>query len=181
MLMRQFILCFVFSVSVCINGVLLAQAPESETGHAVQMFDGKSLDGWDADPKFWSIEDGAITGRTTAENPTKGNTFCIWKGGDASDFEMNFEFRIEAHNSGFQFRSFPLAGATDRWRLGGYQADFDKANRWSGTLFGERFRTILAKRGESAVINGAKMNKAQKTKTGRSKKSRSPRRRRQAG
>ena len=75
------------------TGQIVAEAP-------VQMFDGKTLDGWDADPKFWTVEDGAITGRTTKENPTKGNTFCIWKGGEAGDFELNLEFRIEAHNSG---------------------------------------------------------------------------------
>ena len=130
----------------------------------IEMFDGKTLDGWDADPKFWSVEDGAITGRTTKQNPTKGNTFCIWKGGDASDFELNLEFRIEGHNSGIQFRSFPLPNAPDRWRLGGYQADFDAANNWSGTLFGEKFRTILAKRGERSVITGAKMNNGKKPK-----------------
>ena len=31
------------------------------------LFDGKSLDGWDGRPEFWSVEDGAIVGRTTAE------------------------------------------------------------------------------------------------------------------
>ena len=45
----------------------------------VALFDGKSLDGWDGNPKFWSVEDGAITGQTTKENPTKGNTFLIWR------------------------------------------------------------------------------------------------------
>ena len=139
------------------TGQIVAEAP-------VQMFDGKTLDGWDADPKFWTVEDGAITGRTTKENPTKGNTFCIWKGGEAGDFELNLEFRIEAHNSGVQFRSFPLPGAKDRWRLGGYQADFDAANHWSGTLFGEKFRTVLAKRGENSTVTGAKMSKTKRPK-----------------
>ena len=130
----------------------------------IRMFDGKTLNGWDADPKFWSVEDGAITGQTTKENPTKGNTFCIWNGGEAGDFELNLEFRIEAFNSGVQFRSFPLPGASDRWRLGGYQADFDKANQWSGTLFGEKFRTILSKRGQNTIITGAKMSTGKRPK-----------------
>jgi len=41
------------------------------------LFDGKTLKGWDGDPKFWSVQDGAIVGQTTKENPTKGNTFII--------------------------------------------------------------------------------------------------------
>ena len=32
----------------------------------VSLFDGKTLEGWDGDPKFWTVEDGAITGTTTS-------------------------------------------------------------------------------------------------------------------
>ena len=28
----------------------------------VSIFDGKTLDGWDGNPKFWRVEDGAIVG-----------------------------------------------------------------------------------------------------------------------
>ena len=62
-----------------------------ESAPKIRMFDGKTLKGWDGDPKFWSVEDGAITGKTTEENKTKGNTFCIWTGGDADNFELNFD------------------------------------------------------------------------------------------
>ena len=33
------------------------------------MFNGKDLTGWDGEPGYWSVEDGAITGKTTAEKP----------------------------------------------------------------------------------------------------------------
>ena len=53
------------------------QAVAAEKGFK-SIFDGKSLKGWNGDPKFWSVQDGAITGKTTKENPTKGNTFiCL--------------------------------------------------------------------------------------------------------
>ena len=45
------------------------------------LFDGKTLKNWDGNPAFWSVKDGAITGQTTKENPTKGNTFIIYCGG----------------------------------------------------------------------------------------------------
>ena len=71
---------------------------------------------------------------------------------------MKVQYRILAHNSGFQYRSFKLPGNNDGWRVGGYQADFDYDNKWAGTNYGEKFRDILAKRGEKAEITGAKMS-----------------------
>jgi hypothetical protein len=112
------------------------------------LFDGSSLDGWDGDSRFWTIEDGAITGRTTAENPTQGNTFLIWRGGQVEDFDLRLKFRIEGGNSGIQYRSREVGN----WVIAGYQADFDAAGQWTGILYDERGRGILAKRGEKVVL-----------------------------
>jgi hypothetical protein len=124
-----------------------------------ELFDGKTLSGWDGNPKFWSVQDGLITGLTTAQTPTEGNTFIIYTAGNAdktpvefADFEAKIQYRIHAGNSGVQYRSFKLPGANDGWRVGGYQADFDFAKQWAGTNYGEKFRGILAKRGEKAEI-----------------------------
>ncbi|MGF1583672.1 MAG: family 16 glycoside hydrolase [Gemmataceae bacterium] len=123
----------------------------------VSIFDGKTLKGWDGDPKFWSVKDNAITGQTTKENPTKGNTFIIWKGGETADFELKLEYRIVGNNkqgranSGIQYRSFKRKGA-DRWRIGGYQADFETGKTYSGILYGEGFRGILCLRGKKTVL-----------------------------
>ena len=76
----------------------------------VELFDGKTLEGWDGDSAFWKIEDGLITGQTTKDRPTKGNTFCVWQGGEVGDFELVFEYRIDGGNSGFQYRSFQKPG-----------------------------------------------------------------------
>ncbi|QDT12046.1 3-keto-disaccharide hydrolase [Planctomycetes bacterium K23_9] len=116
------------------------------------LFDGKTMEGWSGNPKFWTITDGAITGITTPDSVTEGNTFCVYKDEFEGDFELMFDFRIEGHNSGVQYRSFRLEGAADEWRIGGYQADMDAAKQWAGTLYGEKFRGILAKRGERAVL-----------------------------
>src|SRR5688572_1553653 len=61
---------------------------------AKSLFDGKTLDGWKGSEKFWSVKDGAITGQTTKENPTNGNTFLIWQGGEIGDFELKLQFKI---------------------------------------------------------------------------------------
>jgi hypothetical protein len=117
------------------------------------IFDGKTLDGWDGNPDLWRVEDGAITGQTTPEKPLKSNSFLIWRQGEVDDFEIRFDYRFvtPAGNSGLQYRSFedPKAG---RWVVGGYQADFEAGDRYSGILYGERFRGILADRGQETVI-----------------------------
>src|SRR4051812_4994283 len=41
----------------------------------------KDLVGWEGDTRLWSFKEGIVKGQTTTENPTKGNTFLIWKGG----------------------------------------------------------------------------------------------------
>jgi len=114
------------------------------------IFNGKDLSGWDGDPQFWSVEDGMITGQTTKEKPTKGNTFLIWRDGKVDDFELRLKFKIIGGNSGIQYRSKEM----DKWVIGGYQADFEAGETYSGILYEERGRGILALRGQKTVIRG---------------------------
>ncbi len=129
-------------------GVSQSQAEENDGFKAI--FDGKTLEGWDGNPKFWRVEDGAITGQTTSDNPTKGNTFIIWQGDDVGDFELKLKYRIVGGNSGIQYRSFEVEN--EKWVVGGYQADLEAGDRYSGILYGERFRGILADRGEKTAL-----------------------------
>jgi 3-keto-disaccharide hydrolase len=118
-------------------------AEERDAGF-VQLFDGKTLTGWDGNPKLWSVVDGAIVGRTTPENPTKGNTFLIWRHGLLCDFELRLSWKIEGGNSGVQYRSRDYG----KWVSGGYQADIDANHRYTGILYEERGRGIMVNRGE---------------------------------
>ncbi len=131
-----------------------AWAADEAEGGFVSLFDGRSLDGWQGKPQFWSVRDDVITGQTTAENPTKGNTFLIWRGGKLADFELRLQFRMVGGNSGIQYRSTEY----DDFVVGGYQADFDASGRYVGILYEERGRGILALRGQRVTIgaDGAK-------------------------
>ncbi|RYD84537.1 MAG: DUF1080 domain-containing protein [Verrucomicrobiaceae bacterium] len=115
-----------------------------------QLFNGKNLDGWNGLPSFWSVKDGAITGQTTAENPTKGNTFLVWQGGQPGDFELHFKYKLDGGNSGVQYRSKVLD--RPKFIVGGYQADFEAGKTYSGILYEEQGRGILAQRGQKVVV-----------------------------
>ncbi len=117
-----------------------------------QIFNGTSLDGWDGDPTFWRVEGGAIVGETTPDKPIGENSFIIWRGGRTADFDLKLEFRINAGNSGVQYRSRALVpgaeGVKGQWVLAGYQADIDFNNQYTGMLYEERGRGFLAPRGQ---------------------------------
>jgi hypothetical protein len=119
------------------------------------IFDGKTLNGWDGDPAFWRVENGAIVGETKAGAIPKQNTFLIWRGGSPSNFELMADYRLTGGNSGIQYRSAELPDL--RWAMKGYQADIDAAQQYTGQIYEERGRGFLALRGQSvSVATGAK-------------------------
>jgi hypothetical protein len=123
----------------------------------VEIFNGSDLTGWEGNPKLWSVKDGAITGQTTADNPTKGNTFLIWTNGTLVDFELRCSFKLVpgdsqgSANSGIQYRSKVADPAN--WVVHGYQADMEAGPTYSGILYEEGGRGIMAGRGEKVVWN----------------------------
>lgn len=140
-------LTFLSLLLVLVAPALSAIGADEEGFTAI--FDGKSLDGWEGDPKLWSVEDGAITGQTSDAEPIEYNTFLKWANGEVDDFELKLQYRIFGGNSGIQIRSFEL---DKPFAIGGYQADFEAGEQWSGTNYGEQFRGVLAKRGEKTEI-----------------------------
>jgi dienelactone hydrolase len=127
-------------------------ASANENGF-VSLFDGKTLAGWDGDPKYWRVEDGAIVGEVTPETLLKNNTFLIWRLKQPGDFELKLDYRItEGGNSGINYRSSLLS---DRpFALRGYQCDIDGKNVYTGQNYEERGRLFLALRGQTTRVTG---------------------------
>ncbi|QTN31411.1 DUF1080 domain-containing protein [Akkermansiaceae bacterium] len=151
--------------------LLAVLAPIVSAGET-QLFNGKDLTGWEGDPKFWSVQDEAITGASSPENLVPHNTFIVWKGGEPSDFTLTLKYRMtpgdekKYTNSGIQYRSKVIDA--EKFIVGGYQADFEYADKWSGILYEEKGRGILAKRGEQVVIKqGENPNKPKLEVTGK--------------
>ena len=104
----------------------------------IRIFDGKTLNGWSApDMSYWSVEEGAITGRATREHPNPKSRWLVWQGGEVGDFELKLKFRIygtvEA-NSGVQFRT---VFSSENTHASGYQADLVRDPVWMGLIYDE--------------------------------------------
>ena len=135
----------------------LAALCASVSAEDKSLFNGKDLTGWKG-LDFWSVKDGAITGQTTKEHPTKGNTFLIWEG-EVADFELTLRYKIvdldgkseKFGNSGVQYRSKVVD--EKGFVVAGYQGDFECGKTYSGILYEEKGRGILAKRGQKVVIH----------------------------
>jgi hypothetical protein len=145
-----FVLLFITIFSSCQSS---GQGKSAKDGF-VQIFDGKTLNGWDGDPAYWRVENGNLVGEITPTTLLKTNSFIIWRGGKPKDFELTLEFKItKAGNSGINYRSEELGNIAHA--LKGYQADIDGANRYTGQNYEERGRTTLAYRGEKVTIKPA--------------------------
>ncbi len=130
----------------------LAFPGAGRTQESEPLFNGKNLDGWKGLPEFWSVTDGVIVGETTEANPTQGNTFLVWQGGEVADFEITCQVRFQGNNSGLQYRSSIVDA--DKFVLAGYQADLHPKQEYFGMLYGEKLgkRGIIAQRGQRVEI-----------------------------
>jgi Domain of Unknown Function (DUF1080) len=148
-----------------------------------QIFDGKTLDGWDGRSDIWHVEDGALVGESSPEHPS-GTTNIIWSGGEPANFELKLEMKLEGSgaNGGVQYRSVrvppkdrplppdltpeqrarrekeqALGQQNANWNVSGYQADFDFANKYTGQLYEQESpRGIIAWRSQVVATEPGK-------------------------
>jgi hypothetical protein len=128
----------------------LAATAEMEDGFTL-IFNGKDLTGWEGEPGYWSVEDGALTGQTTKEHPLDHPSYIFWRGGKPADFEIRATYRFvgDHGNSGINFRSQQLPN----WDVKGYQADMETGPNYTGILYECNQRAIMTQRGQKVVID----------------------------
>ncbi len=135
--------------------VLSADEPGFRT-----IFDGKTLAGWEGDPKYWRVADGVMTGEITPETVIKSNTFIIWRGGTPGDFELKVDYRITpGGNSGINYRSVVVPDKVtpaNQFAMRGYQCDIDGQNKYTGNNYEEKGRLFLAVRGQVTRVTGTR-------------------------
>jgi mono/diheme cytochrome c family protein/glucose/arabinose dehydrogenase len=129
-------LAILLSVIATACGLSAAPAP---------LFDGKTLTGWDGDPKVWRVENGEIVGGSMAGNPR--NEFLTTKR-TFYNFRLSLEYKLTGTegfvNAGVQFRSQRTTNPPNE--MVGYQADIGHGH--TGSLYDEsRRKKFLARAG----------------------------------
>ena len=118
----------------------------------VQLLNGRNLNNWAGDRKYWSMKNGVLTGVT--DGTLKTNQFITWKGSTIRNFDLRVQVRISpGGNSGIQYRgkSRPEIGLHV---VSGYQCDVAANNPdYNGMLYEERERRIVSRVGDKVIID----------------------------
>ncbi|MFO0913472.1 MAG: DUF1080 domain-containing protein [Pirellulales bacterium] len=117
-----------------------AKAEQADSEGWIDLFDGKSFDGWEGNLDWFRIEDGCIVaGKLQGDIPR--NEFLATRE-KYGDFELRLQIKAigEGVNAGIQFRT---ARIPNHHEVSGYQADVGSG--WWGKLYDESRRNrILA-------------------------------------
>jgi hypothetical protein len=142
---------WLLTLTLVFGSVAVSNSVAEEEEGFVSLFNGKDLTGWKGDKRLWSVEDGAITGKTDEKlsSELKYNTFLV-ADKEVGNFELRAQFKIVGGNSGIQYRS--TLKDKEKFIVGGYQADIDSSPTYSGINYEEGGRGILAERGQKVEI-----------------------------
>jgi hypothetical protein len=146
-------------LTVCFSFLAFIGFSQTKT---ISLFDGKTLNGWEGDSRYWRAENGEIIGEITPETIIKTNSFLIWKGKAPKNFDLSVDYKISARgNSGVNYRSTRIDSLP--FALKGYQADIDGKDKYNlgyprhtGQNYEERGRQFLATRGQRTLIETGK-------------------------
>ena len=83
------------------------------------------------------------------KTPRRATRSSIWRQGEIGDFELRLKFHIVGGNSGIQYRARKSKSGSSPATRPTLSGD----GSWTGTLYEERGRGILAKRGEKVEIS----------------------------
>ena len=119
-------------------------AQDTTKSDQVRLFDGKTLEGWNGDLKWFRVENGEIIAGSATEPIPHNQFLCTNK--KYQDFELTVQAKLvgQGNNAGVQFRTKRIPNNTE---VIGYQADigfFGEGPCW-GALYDEsRRRKFLA-------------------------------------
>jgi putative membrane-bound dehydrogenase-like protein len=118
----------------------------------VSLFDGKTLDGWDFDPKIWRVENGVVTAGNGKDKVRENYFISTQK--SYQNFELKLKIKCSGDpatgliNSGIQIRSERVPGGA---HMIGYQVDCGAG--WFGKIYDEfRRRKVIAEPVDAAAL-----------------------------
>jgi hypothetical protein len=135
-----------------------------------QLFDGKTLTGWDSDPAVWSVVDGAMVGQFhSPEGKRNAQSYIILLNHEPADFELRLEIKMEGPtaDSGIQYRSVhpqpaaprpgqdPALMTNPRYNAVGLQYDFNQT-AGIGTVADSAGRGVIVSEGQVVQTEAGK-------------------------
>ena len=148
---KNALLILLYSIVFCLSSCKNKNASLKNENRFQSIFNGKDLEGWSGDPKYWRVENGILIGEVTPETILKRNSFVIYEKEQPENFELKLEYRItNSGNSGINYRSKLIDNVP--FALQGYQCDIDGKNKYTGQNYEEKKRTTLAYYGEIVSI-----------------------------
>ncbi|MFP4844991.1 DUF1080 domain-containing protein [Winogradskyella sp. PE311] len=148
---KNALLILLCSIVFCFSSCKNKDASIEKENKFQSIFNGKDLEGWSGDPKYWRVENGILIGEVTPETILKRNSFVIYETEQPENFELKLEYRItNSGNSGINYRSEIIDNVP--FALKGYQCDIDGKNKYTGQNYEEKKRTTLAYIGEIVTI-----------------------------
>ena len=112
---------------------LIVAAPPAD---AADLFDGKTLAGWEGDLKWWRVQDGLLTGGSLTEKVPRNFFLATMR--SFQDFDLRLQLKLTGVpgtgmiNSGVQIRSLRVPGSPE---MCGFQVDYGKG--WYGKIYDE--------------------------------------------
>jgi hypothetical protein len=118
-------------------GLLMSGTIGVSAADRVSLFDGKSLNGWEGDTKFWRVENGAIVAGDIARKQPHNDFLATAR--PFGNFQLRLQYKIEGSNGfvngGIQFRSQRVP---NNFEVSGFQADLGADT--DGNLYDESRR-----------------------------------------
>ena len=134
-----------------ILGVLalaISQSFKVQAGDAIEIFDGKTLDGWEGNTNNWRVENGSIVAGWLERQQPHNEFLATTR--EFGNFELRLQYKLEGTNGfvngGVQFWSKRVP---DNFEVSGYQADLGADT--DGNLYDEsrRNRNLMEARKET--------------------------------
>lgn len=102
--------------------------PRAGTSVTTALFDGKTLNGWQGNPDWWSVQDGAIVGKCNDKVPTS----FLFTTKSYSDFRLTLSSKmVESDNhAGVCFRGEITAKGDNKWYTRGPLVIFPNPGMW---------------------------------------------------
>ena len=138
-------------VVAAVVATVLVSVSRAESGGVVRaesLFNGRDMTGWVGEAGFWRAENGSLVGERRVEGSPSTYIYYDGPGASMKDFTLTLEMRMNASNTGVQYRS----RLVDNYALAGYQFDFDFANQHTGGLYEQNGRGITARRGQRVIL-----------------------------